>query len=115
MGLERAESEVLASSLAVYGIVPESLDSGFHSFELFEGCFAIVLDWARLSSDRLLSEGRYLILAAFDHQPQDVIGVGQAAQHVEADGLVGARLRRHPVVRVQRKGWREGSPSHVLR
>ena len=56
------ESATLAASLSVYGIVPKTVESEFQSIELSEGCFEIVLDWARLMSDRVLAECRYLVL-----------------------------------------------------
>ena len=53
----------LAEALKAYGIVVEEIAEGVHAFGLFVGAFEIVLDWARLVSDRLLSEGNYVLLA----------------------------------------------------
>ena len=74
-GLPEAEAAALASALDPYGIPISSLDGGVRSFDLFDGAFEIVLDWARLVSDSLLSEGHYVLLA-----PDEALSFGHLGQ-----------------------------------
>ena len=62
-GLPRAVRLDLGKALAGYGIAFQEVAEGVHTMGLFPGAFEIFLDWARLVSDRLLSEGNYLLLA----------------------------------------------------
>ncbi|RYG25586.1 EAL domain-containing protein [bacterium] len=62
VGLDPEQIEALTSCVEVYGIVPTSVGEGMLSVSLFDGCFQIVLDWSRLVSERLVAEGRYLLL-----------------------------------------------------
>ena len=63
VGLSEDKAKDLISALAIYGIVPTSLEGGLLSVDLFQGCFEIILDWSRLLSERLIEEGRYILLA----------------------------------------------------
>ena len=53
----------LAEALRPYGIALDHLEGGLWRFDLFDGAFEIVRDWARLVGDALLAEGHYVLLA----------------------------------------------------
>ncbi len=61
-GLPDQETAALASALEPYRIPLIDLGGGAWSFELSDGAFEIVLDWARLVSSRLLEEACYVLL-----------------------------------------------------
>jgi EAL domain-containing protein (putative c-di-GMP-specific phosphodiesterase class I) len=77
------ESAALAAALQIYGIVPQTLESGFQSIELFDGCFEIVLDWSRLLSDRVLSECLYILLGK-----EEPLTFGNVSRAQPLSGLV---------------------------
>lgn len=70
-GLSVASAASLNEALRPYGMVPYEIEGGLLRLEVFDSCFEILRDWARLTSNGLLEEGRYILL-----QPGETLGLG---------------------------------------
>ena len=52
----------LAEALRPYGIELDPIEGGLWRFDLFDGAFEIVRDWARFVAEELMAEGHYVLL-----------------------------------------------------